>query len=56
MIVAPTGDLRGTYVNSLARTVAASDGTVVAKQLETIEFAPGGAGTFRNGVTCQPNG
>ena len=56
VIVSPSGDLRGTYVNSLARTVAAGDGTVVAKQLETIQFPTGGAGTFRNGLTCQPNG
>lgn len=54
LIVAPTGGLRGTYVNSLARTVATSDGTVVARQLETIQFPPSGAGTFRNGLTCQP--
>ena len=55
LIVGPTGDLRGTYVNSLARTVATSDGTLVARQLETVQFPPEGAGTFRNGMTCQAN-
>jgi hypothetical protein len=55
LIVDPTGGLRGTYVNTLSRTVA-SGGIMVAKQLETIQFPPGGAGTFRNGVTCQAQG
>ena len=54
VVVLPTASLRGIYVNDLSRTVTTSDGTVVARQVETIEFAPGGSGRFRNGVTCQP--
>lgn len=53
LIVTDTGGLRGLYVNSLYRTVATTEGRVVANQIEKIEFAPGSTATFRNGVTCQ---
>ena len=56
VIVAPDGQSRGVYVTSVQRSVAASGGAPVAKQVEKIEFPPGGAGQFRNGVTCQPKG
>jgi hypothetical protein len=54
VIVTPEGGLRGLYVNHLVRLVATSDGTVVARQLEKIEFPPGGSARFGNGVTCRP--
>ena len=54
VLVLPTAGLRGIYINDLSRTVTTSDGSVVARQVETIEFPPGGSGQFRNGVTCQP--
>jgi hypothetical protein len=53
VIVAPSGDLRGLYINDVVRTVATSGGNVVARQLEKIEFPPGNSGRFRNGVSCQ---
>lgn len=53
LIVVDGGGLRGIYVNSLYRTVAAADGRLVANQIETISFEPGGHAAFRNGVTCQ---
>ncbi|MFO1106667.1 MAG: hypothetical protein U1E34_11245 [Amaricoccus sp.] len=53
LIVVDGGGLRGIYVNSLYRTIAATDGRLVASQIETISFEPGGRAAFRNGVTCQ---
>lgn len=53
LIVADSGGLRGVYVNSLYRTVAAADGRVIANAIEVISFEPGGRAAFRNGVTCQ---
>lgn len=54
VIVTPDGGLRGLYVNDVTRLVASADGTVLARQIETIEFPPGGSARFGNGVTCQP--
>lgn len=54
VIVTPEGGLRGLYVNDLLRRVTTSDGTLVARQLETIEFPPGGSGRFSGGLTCRP--
>lgn len=53
VIVGPAGETRGIYIVSVERSVATADGVPVARQVEKIEFPPGGAGQFRNGVSCQ---
>lgn len=52
IVVNDAGAATGLAIVHTVRDAVGPDGTVVGRQLEWMEFAPGRQGTFRNNVSC----
>lgn len=52
LVISNEGALSGLYSVQTVREVRAPSGKLAGREIDTVEFAPGASGRFRNGMTC----